>query len=356
MSPPRLEDPVTKSEAGVSPHEARDRHRHDVITRSLLVGALLCAIFAPFDFFLTGYWVDATVEALGAAVLLALGVFLRRGGDRLVAALIGHIIGGAVILTVVLGGKAQDAVFSWAVLFPVLPFFVLGQRLGLLVSIVFATTATVAVTILAVLDGAQGFSWIAPFNLAGALAGCTVLAYFYEGTRAKAARQLETLAKSDPLTGLANRRGLLDAFAAAVLTRSRAPHRLSLLVLDLDHFKRINDRYGHEAGDGVLCHVAHVIKGMLRANDLIARIGGEEFALLLPDTDLAGAREVAEKIRKAIESTALISPGGSLSVTVSIGVAELDPQYPDFAALFSSADHRLYQAKKAGRNRVTAAT
>ncbi len=171
----------------------------------------------------------------------------------------------------------------------------------------------------------------------------------------EANRKLEQLASTDALTGVANRRQLVERADMEVPRSERHGAPLSLLCLDLDHFKRINDDYGHLAGDEVLKQVAEAIQLSLRPSDLLARVGGEEFHVLLPDTDLAGARDVAERIRVKLEGLDIPVQGVVLHVTVSVGCAQLGPDGADMKSLTHTADERLYQAKALGRNRVVIA-
>jgi diguanylate cyclase (GGDEF)-like protein len=165
---------------------------------------------------------------------------------------------------------------------------------------------------------------------------------------------LERLALTDPLTRLANRRAFEESLATEVARTGRHGKHLSLLFLDLDRFKDVNDTYGHVTGDEVLAGFADLLRRFGRRGDLAARIGGEEFAVLLPHTTKANAMIVAERIRRAVEET----PFGRarVAVTVSIGVAELpeegEMQESSFVEL---ADGALYRAKAGGRNRVSAA-
>ncbi|RME32407.1 MAG: diguanylate cyclase [Gammaproteobacteria bacterium] len=174
-------------------------------------------------------------------------------------------------------------------------------------------------------------------------------------TLAEARDQLQTLADTDELTGLPNRRRFVRLLAIEWQRAQRRQHALGCLMIDIDHFKGYNDRYGHPAGDECLRQVARILRrGLYRPGDLIARYGGEEFVALLPETPAGGAREVAERLRRAVEQAAiphLGSPAGV--VTLSIGVAAALPQPGSPAeALVASADEALYRAKDSGRNRV----
>ncbi|GAB7540086.1 GGDEF domain-containing protein [Burkholderia sp. 3C] len=163
---------------------------------------------------------------------------------------------------------------------------------------------------------------------------------------------LTGLSYTDSLTGIANRRRLDEALAELVAMRGSAG---ALLLVDIDRFKAFNDRHGHLAGDTCLCHVAQCLTAQLRRGDLLARFGGEEFAILLPNAALAEAERTAERLREAVQGLHFIAQGQHANVTISIGVAErAGLTTPD--ALIGAADTALYAAKRAGRNRVQVAS
>lgn len=165
-------------------------------------------------------------------------------------------------------------------------------------------------------------------------------------------RELQVLAARDGLTGLANRRHFLDQAETIRRRAQRAEEPLAIAVLDLDHFKDTNDRYGHAAGDAVLCALAECLRDTLRETDLVGRLGGEEFGLLLVDTDLAGAEALLQRLRERIASTPVAFEGRSLSLSASIGVATCRQEDDEIAAALSRADRALYVAKREGRNQV----
>lgn len=176
--------------------------------------------------------------------------------------------------------------------------------------------------------------------------------FFARAQLQQANLRLNQLATQDHLTECANRRHFY-ALAEAELARSRRYQRtMSLVILDADHFKAINDNYGHAAGDRVLQALADVIVSGLRELDTLGRIGGEEFALLLPETGLEGARQIAERLRGAIEQLRVEHEGRALGVTASFGVTERRADDSGMDALMRRADFALYEAKAAGRNRV----
>ncbi|MBQ5963292.1 sensor domain-containing diguanylate cyclase [Massilia sp. ZL223] len=159
----------------------------------------------------------------------------------------------------------------------------------------------------------------------------------------------------DHLTGLANRRAFFEAAELELARNEAAPRPTAVIAIDADHFKAINDRYGHPGGDAVLQHMAGILADTFRTVDIVARIGGEEFAVLLPSTDLARAAVVAERLRAAIASEPAPFDGAAIRYTISAGVAALDPQdgeRPGVDLLLKRADQALYVAKRAGRNRV----
>jgi len=174
-------------------------------------------------------------------------------------------------------------------------------------------------------------------------------------TRREMEARLRKMAKTDSLTGVSNRRHFFEK-AEAELQRSRRYDRpLSVLMLDLDHFKSINDTHGHEAGDRVLVAVTELINGRLRDVDVLGRMGGEEFAVLFPETAAGQAASVADRIREVVEHARVPGDNAEVSVTVSIGVAELQDGDRTVDALIRRADKTMYKAKEQGRNRVMVA-
>lgn len=164
----------------------------------------------------------------------------------------------------------------------------------------------------------------------------------------------ELLARTDPLTGIANRRHFYALAEHELAVAERYGHPLSVILFDLDDFKSINDRFGHQVGDDVLRTLAESVGASLRAADLLARHGGEEFAVVLPHTELDQAAVVAEHIREAIRGAHFASVDGRVEVSVSAGVAQARPAGDGVDALVARADRALYRAKAEGRDRVVA--
>ena len=169
---------------------------------------------------------------------------------------------------------------------------------------------------------------------------------------ARAVRQLEELATTDGLTGCLNKRAFLAELSQKLMAAQRFGRKLSLIIADLDHFKGVNDTYGHATGDRVLRELGQVLKRMKRETDLVARFGGEEFCVLCEETDARGAKLLAERVREELAATELQTELGTLRITASLGVATFPDHAKSAEDLFSQGDKALYQAKNQGRNRV----
>jgi diguanylate cyclase (GGDEF)-like protein len=184
-------------------------------------------------------------------------------------------------------------------------------------------------------------------NLVG---GGRMVTYYDVTDLIRNAEQLERLATTDSLTGLYNRRHFLVALDAEWSRFQRYYRSISVLMVDIDHFKSINDRYGHAVGDEAIKAVAEACLQGKRKSDIVGRIGGEEFAVLLPETTRSRANIVAERIRKRIAATTLRAHDVHFQITASIGVAEASVSMSGMESLVVAADHALYEAKAQGRN------
>lgn len=190
-------------------------------------------------------------------------------------------------------------------------------------------------------------NWAEEFNSVMVIIGLTGIgAMSLAIDQARIANRHRSEAMTDPLTGLLNRRALFGGLTG------RVPDEVALVVLDLDHFKSINDRFGHASGDMVLRAFAEVISSNLRSSDVAARLGGEEFCILLPNAGPDAAARIAERIRAHLEAKVFPTPSGPIRSTVSAGIAARSAEPESFQALLNRADLALYQAKSSGRNRV----
>ncbi len=201
---------------------------------------------------------------------------------------------------------------------------------------------------------AHGLAVVHGFNVAVVFCMAAYTARFYYDTVRRAEEQLQAQAATDPLTGLSNRRNLI-ARAERTLAEARLAGRPTALVIaDIDHFKRINDRYGHDAGDQVLVSIGALLLRSSRAHDVVARWGGEEFLILLPDTSAETAQILAERVRSAVAERSLHQAGERIDATLSLGVSEVRED-ESLSSAIARADGALYRSKETGRNRVTTA-
>jgi diguanylate cyclase (GGDEF)-like protein len=321
-------------------HRLRNDFRLSIIT---LLG--VCAVFGIVPFavyrFVTG---DSLVGVIDTAVVLfivAMSIYAWRTGDTVRPGLL-------LVLVNTLGAGFASGLLGERGLFWFYPvflsnFLLVGPRVALAANLL--GVAIVIVQGSAFTSVGQMIS----FGVTGAVASAFAFIFSYRSEVQR--QQLETLATIDPLTGAGNRRMLEQELQIAEDSATRDGSRYGLVMLDLDHFKQINDRDGHDAGDQVLVALSDLIRSSTRRVDRLFRYGGEEFVLLLPGVDSAGLRIAAENLRRRIESQLSSSSG---PVTASMGVALLAAGEP-WESWLQRADAALYRAKQAGRNRVLAA-
>jgi len=324
------------------------------------------------------WWPDSTIWAqwsqptlmmlyASSGLIFALSFLdIRRHYPRAFRLMIGYIVLAlALLLLLVLSDEQRLALllaFTYVSLFTVvmLVMGIIAVRGGVRAAKYFLLAAFsamigAAVTALAV----WGFI---PFNVwtyraidIGMMLDATLLALalsFQFRIGQEQRLRAEEMARIDPLTGVNNRRAFYDISAPICNISMRHGRHLSVILLDLDHFKRVNDSYGHVCGDEVLKATAAELKRSIRDHDVIARWGGEEFILLLPETGLEEAVRLAERLRQAVEGIRLTCQGNRIGITASFGVAEKHTDARDLGELITMADQQLYRAKNSGRNRV----
>lgn len=247
--------------------------------------------------------------------------------------------------------RETDTSFVWILVIPVLSHMLLGRWVGLWVSVTFMLLAFL-IYIMHALADKQVLNALAMTNLIVASSAVLVFSHIYEIGRIRAYRKLLHLATTDNLTSLANRARFLDVFERERNHVVRNKSSLSLLLLDLDHFKQVNDTYGHDVGDDVLKYVSATILHRIRKTDLACRLGGEEFGVLLPGADLNHAAIVAEVIRKNISDIPYTKGEIIIPLSISIGISEYHFDGSDLEKLYAVADGYLYKAKEEGRNQV----
>jgi diguanylate cyclase (GGDEF)-like protein len=205
-------------------------------------------------------------------------------------------------------------------------------------------------TVLALLEGSDRLDPLMLTMTAGTVLVIAIVMGGIASQLREVLRQLEAAARTDPLTNLLNRRALEEAFDVELARAGRGRFGVGVVMLDLDGFKRFNDEHGHLAGDSALERLSHVLKDATRAIDHVGRVGGEEFAILAPESSTAGTLALAERLRRAVE----IEFSGMGGLTASCGVASYPENGSDRYALIGAADGALYEAKALGRNRAVA--
>ncbi len=306
-----------------------------------LLGMIALLGITPFTVLraINGQWQAFTTDLLIQAGILASVLRAWISGDTHIPSLfLAYYIGAMVIVAIFVLGAAAEYWFYPTI---VASFFLVNRRHALAIALL-----GVAVLMLSGIVQMPRTETASYFITAIV---CALLSYAFAYRTAMQRSQLETLASRDALTGIYNRRTMLDELERAHQTFAREQSLCGILLLDLDHFKQINDRYGHQAGDQVLLDLARLLERTVRISDRVFRFGGEEFLILVQKTSHEGITSLAEKLRNAVE-TKILDPDGR-SITASIGGALLHPgeSVDDW---FGRADRTLYSAKDAGRNRV----
>ncbi len=319
------------------------------------VGIAAHAGFIPM-FAAMGHPRLAAVNVASVALWLGAAILNRRGKSTPAMWLVTVEVVAHAILTV--------GVFGWAsgfqyYLIPLIPFVMFNDRLrGRWVTAVSAGVfaALIALRVFAPAGAPTGaFAPLLRYgNLAIPVLALALVSFYFRRASMQAERRMESMAHTDPLTGLLNRRSMEQRLREAAHGFQRTGRAFSVVMADVDRFKRINDLHGHAAGDRVLRAVAALFGERLRAGDAVARWGGEEFLLLLPETDMPTACEVANRLRAIVEARLCDAAGLGDSITLTFGVAVFDrPMRVD--ACLKQADDALYAGKAEGRNRVVSA-
>ena len=292
------------------------------------VKAVPVALAAPFG--------GALVAVLAAGIVSAARVAV--GGAGTLPGVLGILLAGSVGLLLLRLVPAAE----WR---NTRPLLILGPIASFHSLSIFVLPWEIAIPVF--IDGGIP---IALLTAAGILLLGTMLAR--ERRRVDTEHMLRNAALSDPLTGLANRRAFFTSIDRVVAGALRHDTPVSLLMLDIDHFKEVNDSHGHDAGDAVLVALSRLLQRSVRQSDLVARFGGEEFAILLPNAPGDGAFQLAERLRCAVRDLSIPQDGAALHVTVSIGLSTLSPEIVGADAMIKAADMALYRAKQGGRDRV----
>lgn len=280
-------------------------------------------------------------------VIIAIVFTALIGNVPLLATLAGLGFGAGLLVLALLLQRQQGATEGPARWLLIVGYLVGGA--GCFFRALVATVDPSAVTVIAQPGIFQGISFLIAFAV---ILITSVGFLLLQKERAEEIAQ--KLAVTDPLTGTFNRRTFLELADKEISRAQRAATPLSLVMIDLDHFKKVNDEYGHLAGDEVLKRSVAILQGCLRREDLLVRFGGEEFCILLPNVSLDAATQMAERIRESVERAEFTFNGHSIPVTISLGVASMLSKADTTALLIGRADEALYSAKRMGRNRAVA--
>lgn len=285
------------------------------------------------------------------------------------SAILGHIIAVTVLLStlmilmmflVITGGQGNTGPL-WIFVVPPVAMFFGGVFTGLVTVGLFSCLLSIVLFYPDDLLLLTSYTFAFKTRLLLSFLTLTFLAAFYEYSRQKSyekvrhlSSQFEQQARHDPLTALLNRRGMGQFLDHEIIRFHRSRKNLSLILVDLDHFKKINDNFGHAIGDKVLVKTANLLRECVRGQDVVSRWGGEEFLIMLPETRIDSAMRVAENLRHKIENSPIAALDSEINLTASFGVCEINGTTPLNRAL-NLADKALYKAKENGRNRVECA-
>jgi diguanylate cyclase len=319
------------------------------------VGVLVLIIFSIRDYGLLGNNISIVTSITAAAVLANLLLYHFKHCLALCCVFVSLFIIGFCLALVYLGGVENTALY-WVFPFPMIIFILLGCFWGCLANVLFYLFLVVILLTPDIL--LAQYSIVEVIRFLASLAVLNAFSFINEFFREQSHTTMadintnrELQANTDILTRLPNRRFVDAVFFPASKVSNGTAFPMVLIMADVDHFKKLNDSYGHKAGDIVLEAIARTMENCVRSDDIIARIGGEEFLLIFSNTHYDLGMKIAEKIRANVERMSIAFEDKILSVTMSFGVA-LTQKHKDIAATIEIADSKLYQAKKFGRNHV----
>lgn len=329
------------------------RHQVRLVYAILTIMTLYFAVIGSLNVFLFSAYGVAALDYAGALGVMAALLYFHRSGKLLIASWLVVIILVGVLLSFIHIAEGRNYSVIWVTILPPVSFFLLGRRAGAWLSgLVFSYVTGYIYLNLSTWPPAQMTlgAWL---NIVEVLLAQWFLFRLYEGSRAEAFAELEHLSVTDKLTGLSNRSHLDTLLQQALEQQRDNGQPLTLVLCDIDHFKRINDEHGHLTGDKVLQVFAEVLVRHMRATDICGRWGGEEFLIICPGTAVESAAAITQKLRTALDDTQF--PKG-LSVKLSFGIAaQPDPLQPS-DQLLRRADDALYDAKRRGRACAVIAT
>jgi diguanylate cyclase (GGDEF)-like protein len=343
--------------SGTTETTPKDELRKAQLLNSMsLTGFIIIIGFMTWSY-LEGYFIHASILA-GISSLVVINLIALRFSHNLDVAIgvILFLMATLLIWLLISGGEAHSRVL-WFYVYSPLVLFLTGSKKGSIIVLGFLTLQTGLLYIPYIEVFLVEYSHAFKIRLILSQFAVYLLVLYYEISRKQAfealkklSSKLNEIAQTDPLTGLLNRRGMIPLLQNHFEIAKRSKEPFSLFILDIDHFKKFNDRFGHECGDMILKFISDQLRSGLRAQDAICRWGGEEILILLPNTNSKGAGLVGFKMRQFIEKSTLEYNDMKLGVTVSVGVSTWDETFKNIDELISKADANLYKAKESGRN------
>lgn len=345
---PKLTDLVATLE--LSRSGLRDSHRRSIMRLLFTISGVGLTVFGCLQI-LNGFWWVGAIDFLASAVLF-FSIPRLRNTNRLQLWVYGYLITVfSYFLLIMLLPEASVTAFVWVLVMPALAHVLLGKRGALTLSVPFMVAG--AVIYYSYLGGVSSPAVLIDFlNMAVCALLLLIFSYIYEMRREDAEKRLVDVAQTDAMTGLANRSCFQSALNRTIAECGRNGTGFAMVIMDVDHFKRVNDTLGHDAGDHALRHIGGCLTERLRATDSVGRLGGEEFGLILRDVKSSAAFELVDDLRQRIARSELAYGTATIRMTASFGIAQWPDHGRDAEELFRVADHRLYCSKRTGRNRI----
>lgn len=331
----------------------RDNHRRSLTRLLFLATGSALVVFGCLQI-LNGFaWIG--LGELAASAVLFLGIWRLKSTRYLQAWIYGYLVTlFSFFLVIIVLPNASVSAFVWVLMMPVLAYLLLGKREGLILCTPFMLAGGVIYYIhLGQVNSAHAYIDLLNMVLCGAL--MLVFVHLYEIRREEAEQRLVDMAQTDALTGLANRSSFQGTLNRTIAECERSGVSFALVIMDIDHFKVVNDTLGHDAGDHVLRNIGRCLTERLRGTDFVGRLGGEEFGLILRDVKPADAFELMDQLRQRIADSELTYGEARIRVTASFGIAQWPDHGREAESLLRVADRCLYSGKRAGRNRVAGA-
>jgi diguanylate cyclase (GGDEF)-like protein len=317
-----------------------------------LVTGIALMVFGGLQFLAQNYLLS--VSEFIASALLFFGRQRITDTPHLERWVYGYLVSGfSFALLIIIVPDASITAYVWILMIPVLSYLLLGKHAGFRLSAPFLLAGCLVYAVSASFSDVIAIVDLLNLVLCGAL--MLVFVHIYETRREEAEKALFTVAQSDYLTGLPNRASFQSVLARTVAECGRSGGGFALVIMDVDHFKVVNDTMGHDAGDRTLSRIGRLLSERLRTTDSVGRLGGEEFGLILRDLKPDDSYELMEELRKRIAVTEVAYGEATIRLTASFGIAHFPDHGRSAEALYRVADRCLYSGKEAGRNTVVRA-